>query len=500
MEALPRWPTERDVAAVASPPRSPVRSSLRPLCVSLDGALVSTDSLWEAVLLAVKRRPWLLLLAPFWFLRGKAFLQQRLAPRDIPEASTLPYREQTLQFLRRQKAAGRTLILVGGRGDIARAVAGHLELFDQIVASRPAGRGTGRARLAAIQQCLGRRSFAYLGHSSEDLDVWQAAAEAYLIAPNRRLVERARSICAPLVLDAADDGPGPLQSCVKALRPHQWVKNLLVFVPLFFAHQTDQLAKAGAAVLAFAAFCCCASAIYVLNDLLDIEADRRHETKRRRPFAAGRLSPTAGLVLSPLLGLLGLGAACQFVSLRFGALLALYVLLTTAYSLFLKKQAVLDVLLLAGLYTFRILAGAVAVDVLLSPWLSAFSLFFFFSLALGKRYVELSRRDEADREDLPGRGYRREDLPLLESLGPTSGYMAVLVFCLYIESAAVKAMYGRPWVLWLACPLLLYWLTRFWLLARRRQIADDPVVFALKDPASLCSIAATAASVLLAKA
>ncbi len=291
-----------------------------------------------------------------------------------------------------------------------------------------------------------------------------------------------------------------MRNAVKALRPHQWVKNLLVFVPLFLAHQTDQLSKAGLACVAFAAFCCCASAIYVLNDLLDIESDRRHATKCRRPFAAGQLSLAAGLALAPALGLLGLGIAAHFVSTRFCGLLAVYVLLTTAYSLFLKKQAVLDVLLLAGLYTFRILAGAVAVNVQLSPWLTAFSMFFFFSLALGKRYVELSRREGADNEELPGRGYRKEDLSLLESVGPTSGYMAVLVFCLYIESAGVKSMYGRPWLLWLACPMLLYWITRFWLLARRRQIADDPVVFALKDWASLCSIAATAVAVLLAKA
>lgn len=499
MKSLPLWPTDCE-AAVASPPQPPLRSSRGPLCVSLEGALLRADPLFESLLLAIKRFPWLLLLAPYWLLRGKTHLQRRLAERVIPDATTLPYRERVLEFLRREKAAGRMLVLVGSEGRITRSVADHLGLFDCVVAGDAAVDCNGMGKLAAIRERFGRRGFAYLGQSSEDLAIWKVAAEAYVAAPSRGLVERARSVCAPRLLDDPADPVRSLRSAVKALRPHQWVKNLLVFVPLFLAHQTDQLSKAGLACVAFAAFCCCASAIYVLNDLLDIESDRRHATKCRRPFAAGKLSPAAGLALSPALGLLGLIVAGHFVSMQFCGLLALYVLLTTAYSLFLKKQAVLDVLLLAGLYTFRIVAGAVAVGVQLSPWLTAFSMFFFFSLALGKRYIELSRRDGADSEELPGRGYRREDLSLLESVGPTSGYMAVLVFCLYIESAGVKAMYGRPWLLWLACPMLLYWLTRFWLLARRRQIADDPVVFALKDWASLCSIATTAAAVLLAKA
>ncbi len=500
MKSPPRWPDDCEVSAVVSLPDAPPHVARWPLCVSLDGALVSADSLCEAALLAVKRTPWLLLLAPFWLLRGTTYLRQRLAAHAVPDAALLPYREKVVQFLRGEKAAGRMLILLADDERVAQSVADHLGLFDRIIADHGRPLGNGLTKLAAIRQRLGRRGFAYVGHSSADLAVWEAAAEAYLAAPSRGLVEQARNVCAPLVLDDPTGRASTLRSAVKALRPHQWVKNLLVFVPLFLAHQTDQLSKTGAALLAFAAFCCCASAIYVLNDLLDIETDRRHATKRRRPFAAGQLSPGVGLALSPALCLLGFGIAGQFVSIRFCGLLAVYVLLTTAYSLFLKKQPVIDVLLLAGLYTFRILAGAVAVDVPLSPWLSAFSMFFFFSLALGKRYVELSRRGASQGEDLPGRGYRREDLSLLESMGPTSGYMAVLVLCLYIESESVKAMYERPWLLWLACPMLLYWITRFWLLARRRQVADDPVVFALRDRASLCSIAATAVAVLLAKA
>ncbi len=487
-------------AAVALADSLPQRDQ-GPLCVSLDRTLIRTNSLDESVLLAIKRRPWLLLLLPCWLLRGRAYLKQRLANAAVPDASILPYREDVLLFLRREKAAGRALILTTAANErFARAVADHLDLFDHVIASDARVNCAGATKLSAIRQLLGRRAFGCVGNSVADLAVWQASSETYLIEPSGELLARARRVCAPLVLGHSSGEKRGFANVFKALRAHQWVKNLLVLVPLFLAHQMDQLPKAILGVVALTAFCCCASAIYVLNDLLDIEADRRHPTKRSRPFAAGQLSPRTGLALAPALCLVGFGVAAQFVSARFCGLLAAYVLLTAGYSLFLKKQLVADVLLLAGLYTFRLIAGAVAVDVRLSPWLLAFSMFFFFSLALGKRYIELSRRGGNADQELPGRSYCPEDLSLLESIGPTSGYMAVLVFCLYIESETVKAMYGQPWLLWIACPILLYWITRFWLLARRRQIADDPVVFALRDRASVCSIVVMAVAVLLAKA
>ncbi|HUY33579.1 MAG TPA: UbiA family prenyltransferase [Pirellulales bacterium] len=285
-----------------------------------------------------------------------------------------------------------------------------------------------------------------------------------------------------------------------ALRPHQWVKNLLVLLPLFLAHEWNQFAKLALALLGLAAFSAVASAIYIVNDLLDIEADRRHPSKRHRPFAAGDLSIPAGLLLACSAGTVGFALALGCVSARFTCWLAIYLALTTAYSLYLKKQWLLDVILLAGLYTLRIAAGAAAVDVPLSPWLLAFAMFFFLSLALGKRYIELRRLAERLDVALPGRGYCADDAQLLEKIGPTSGYLAVLVFCLYIDSKVVGTLYRNPWVLWLICPVLLYWITRFWLLARRKQVHDDPVVFALKDRTSMGLIALTAALVLLASA
>jgi 4-hydroxybenzoate polyprenyltransferase len=251
-------------------------------------------------------------------------------------------------------------------------------------------------------------------------------------------------------------------------------------------------------LVAMMAFSAAASAIYIINDLLDIESDRRHPTKRRRPFAAGDLSVPAGLCLSAAATAVAFGLASTCLPPVFTAWLALYLFTTTAYSLGLKKQIVVDVIVLAGLYTLRIAAGAAAVSVPLSPWLLAFAMFFFLSLALGKRYIELRRSGGAADELLPGRGYRAEDAQLLEQIGPTSGYLAVLVFCLYIDSRAVEQLYHHAQLLWLVCPLLMYWIMRFWLLARRGQIQYDPVAFALKDRASLAVIAATAATVLAA--
>jgi 4-hydroxybenzoate polyprenyltransferase len=486
------WP----LAAPAAPPQL---STALPLCVDLEGTLVKTDLTAEAVLLLAKQSPWMLPQLLWRALRGWAHFKRRLFQVALPNAELLPYRAETLDFLRREHAAGRPLILISSADErMARAVADHLGIFDHVLASNGRIHCAGAARGRAIREYLGKRDFIDLGDSGPDAAIWNSADETPPAAPAGRLLEQRRA-------DEAPRAPGPrretsvLRATAKALRPHQWVKNLLVLLPLFLAHQVDQLAKAGTALVAMAAFCCCASAIYVLNDLLDLESDRRHPTKRRRPFAAGELSPRAGLLLSPALCSLGLAAAARFVSGEFCGLLAVYVCLTTAYSVFLKKKLALDVLLLAGLYTYRMLAGASAVDVELSQWLLAFSMFFFFSLALGKRYVELSRRKGDANETLPGRGYRSEDLSLLESLGPTSGYLAVLVLCLYLESKPVQELYANPRLLWLACPVLLYWLTRFWLLAKRREIADDPVVFALKDKASLASIALTALVVLAAR-
>lgn len=343
--------------------------------------------------------------------------------------------------------------------------------------------------------------------------LWQAATQTGVAAPKPSLGRAAQGVSAHARMIAPPRGR--IKPLVAALRPHQWVKNLLLLLPLFLAHQWTDIGKLGLALLGMAAFSAAASAIYIVNDLLDIESDRGHPTKCRRPFAAGDLSVPAGLVLAgcsaAVAGALSLGGlAVGGLAAAFSGWLAVYLLATTAYSFWLKKQIVVDVIVLAGLYTLRIVAGAAAVSVPVSPWLLAFAMFFFLSLALGKRYIELRRSSGTVSSSgavgssgtvggmLPGRGYCSDDAQLLEQIGPTSGYLAVLVFCLYIDSSAVVRLYQHREWLWLACPLLLYWITRFWLLARRRQVHYDPVTFALKDRTSLAVIAATAATVLMA--
>lgn len=467
------------------------------VCVDLDGTLVQTDTLWESLVLWAKSRPWELLLAVVWLWRGKAYLKRQLAARAAPDVSLLPYRPEVLKTLRSLKAEGRILYLTTAADQrIAEEVADHLGLFDAVVASDGATNCSGANKLAAIRSRLVGERFTYWGDSRADLPLWQAADEACVVAPTPALWKAVQGVSMCTVMAAPrHDRLRPLAA---ALRPHQWAKNLLLLLPLFLAHQWHDWKRVALGLVAMATFSAAASAIYIINDLLDIESDRRHPTKRRRPFAAGELSIPAGLCLSATIVTAAFAVAMFCLPGLFVAWLAVYLVTTTAYSISLKKRVVIDVIVLAGLYTLRIAAGAAAVSVPISPWLLAFAMFFFLSLALGKRYIELRRAGGASDGVLPGRGYCAEDAQLLEQIGPTSGYLAVLVFCLYIDSQAVEQLYHHRQLLWIVCPLLMYWIMRFWLLARRGQVQYDPVAFALKDRTSLAVIAATAATVLLA--
>jgi 4-hydroxybenzoate polyprenyltransferase len=283
---------------------------------------------------------------------------------------------------------------------------------------------------------------------------------------------------------AKSAGPSQALALVRALRPHQWVKNLLLFVPAVLDHKLFSAEVMAKSATAFLAFCCAASSAYILNDLLDLEADRRHPTKRTRPFAAGTLSPGVGMGIIPVLLVIAFGASLVALPAGFVVLLAVYVVLTTAYSLVLKRFAVVDVLLLAALYTLRVLAGIAASQVRFSTWLLAFSMFLFLSLAFLKRFTEVSAMEGAATEPVRRRGYIRGDREWLGSMGGASGYLSVLVLALYINSEQVVALYRAPLLLWLVCPLLLFWTSRMWLLAHRGEIHDDPIVATVRDPAS----------------
>ena len=285
---------------------------------------------------------------------------------------------------------------------------------------------------------------------------------------------------------------------LRALRVHQWVKNTLLLVPVVLDHRLFDEAVLARAFAAFIAFCLAASGAYIVNDLLDREADRAHRTKRHRPFASGALRPSFGRLLVPLLFADALLIAVLLRSEQFLGILVLYVVATTAYSAYLKRIAVLDVIMLAGLYTLRVLAGIAATGVTFSSWLLAFSTFLFLSLAFLKRYAELTGFVGGEADMLHRRGYQRRDREWLGAMGGASGYLAVLVLALYINSDQVMVLYERPLLLWLICPLLLFWISRMWLLAYRGEVDEDPIVVTVRDPASYVVGALVAVVLLMA--
>ncbi|WP_202840106.1 UbiA family prenyltransferase [Luteimonas saliphila] len=460
--------------------------------MDLDGTLLRTDLLHESILLLLRVKPLCLFLLPFWLFRGKARLKREVARRVRIDAAFLPYDPRVIEYLRTTKARPRVLCTAADEL-LARPVADHLQLFELTLASDGQRNLEGRAKAEALVERFGERGFDYTGNSPADMFVWPHARRARVVNAPTALARRAAA-----VTEVESHWPSTASrpaAWLKAIRPHQWLKNLLVLAPLLAAHRFTDPVAASQALLAFAAFSLCASGVYLLNDLLDLPSDRRHPRKRQRPFAAGALPVLHGLIAAPLLAASGFALA-WLCSPAFLLVLVVYYSATLAYSLHFKTVHMLDVLLLAGLYTIRIVGGAVAIGVPLSFWLLAFSMFLFLSLAMLKRYTELHGLSTAGITQAAGRGYAGDDLPLLQSLGGSAGYLAVLVLALYINSAESVELYSRPQLLWLLCPLLLYWVSRAWSLVRRGRMHDDPVVFAATDRVSLVVAALFAAVVL----
>jgi 4-hydroxybenzoate polyprenyltransferase len=469
-------------------------SDLVPICVDLDGTLLRSDLLYESFLALLRTRPWLALWLPFWLLGGKARFKRRLAESVELDVADLPYDVRVIERLRQTEARPRVLCTASDER-LARAVAEHTGVFDEVLASDGTINLAGARKAEALVGRFGERGFDYAGNGDVDVHVWKRARRAWVVNAPARLASPPRPEYE--VEHHLPPTASPLRSWLRSLRLHQWLKNLLVFLPLLASHRFLEPQAVLASCLAFVAFGLCASGVYLLNDLLDLPADRRHPRKRSRPFAAGDLPLLHGLVAAPILTLLSFALAA-WVSLELLVVLAIYLAMTLAYSFRLKRIAMLDVILLAALYTVRIVAGAAAIGSPLSFWLLAFSMFLFLSLAMLKRYTELAAMLEAGKSGALGRGYAVDDLPLIQSLGAAAGYGAVLVLALYINSPESLKLYARPQVLWLVCPLLLYWISRMWVVAHRGAMHDDPVVFAARDRVSqivvaLCGIAAFAA-------
>lgn len=448
------------------------------LVVDLDGTLTPTDTLVESVIQVVKQSPINFLRLPFWLLRGRAVLKEQVAARSSIAPALLPYRQEFLSYLQAEKSQGRKIILAtAAHESIATGVAKHLGLFDAVLATDGNNNLKGVAKLQAIRDKVGD-NFVYAGDSAADVPIWQAAKAAILVGAAPGLAASIRKQV-PIEKEFPREGAG-FSVWLHALRVHQWLKNLLLFVPLLTAFSFNNIGALTTMVAAFLAFSLAASATYMVNDLWDLESDRAHPRKRLRPFASARIPIQHGVAMSGLLLLIALGMALA-ISTGFFWMLVLYVVLTSAYSWLLKGYVLVDVIMLSMLYTLRILAGSVAIGVSTSSWLLAFSVFMFLSLALVKRCSELVSLKQAGGEITRGRDYRVTDLVVLWPLGLGAALSSVVVFGLFINTPETQARYATPALLWLVALGLIYWLARLWIKTSRGEMHDDPVVYAIKD-------------------
>ena len=449
-----------------------------PLAVDLDGTLIATDLLWEGFFLLLRLNPLFLFVAPFWVLQGgMARLKTEIAARVDIDPATLPYREDVLDRLRLERRYGRQVLLATGTPrKFADAIAVHLGLFDLVLATDRNHNLTSTRKCAALTEAFGDGGFDYMGNSRHDLCIFDAARSAVVVAPDRAARRWQREHGAELM---PAEGP-TLRTIARMLRAHQWLKNLLIAVPLLLSHEYSDPTLILQCLAAFVSFSAAASAIYIVNDFFDLAVDRAHPTKRRRPFASGALPAPFGFGAIVVLLLVSAGMAALLPP-AFALVLGGYLVITTAYSLALKRMLLVDVLTLAGLYTVRVLAGAAATGIEVSFWLLAFSIFFFLSLALVKRYVELRSTRLPEGERIAGRGYRAEDQDIVAQAGLSSAFASALVLALYIDSASVRELYANPWMVWPLAPIVLYLTMRIWILARRDEMHDDPIVFIIRD-------------------
>jgi 4-hydroxybenzoate polyprenyltransferase len=463
--------------------------SSKPLVVDLDGTLIRSDILIESGFAYLKATPHRFYEPLVWLARGgKPGLKAGFAEATNVDVSVLPYDPAVLEWLKEERNAGRSLALATASHErYAQAIAAHLGLFDKTFASDSNVNLSSHKKRDRLVAEYGEKGFDYAGNSQDDIAVWQSAERAYVVNPSNGVERAARKI--GNVERVIESRPPSAKTWAKSLRLHQWLKNLLIFVPLLAAHKLRSPELVVAAMLAFLTFGLCASSVYLLNDLLDLEDDRHHPVKRKRPFASGALPLTWGLGLFPVLLVGAFAGAWASLPWRFCVVLLGYYALTLAYSMYLKRQVMVDVVVLAMLYTIRIVAGTAAIGGNLTFWLLAFSMFIFLSLALVKRYAELHSMKERGLVKTRGRGYVASDLSLISSLGTSSGYLAVLVLALYIQDGNTASLYRHPQVIWLACPLLLYWISRTWIIAHRGLMHDDPIVFAARDRVSLAVVA-----------
>ena len=450
-----------------------------PLCVDLDGSLVNTDTLVESAVQLLKINPLYIFSMLIWLSSGKANLKEQIALRTKLVVEILPYNQPLLEWLRAQHEVGRNLILVTAANfRIAEAIHDHLGLFSKVIASSATRNlGAGGKRDELVQR-FGDGGYDYIGNSRDDLPVWSRSRNAVLVNASAAVSRKATELTK--VEATFPRKSNSVRELMRGMRPHQWSKNLLIFVSIFVAQSYTNTPLLFATFVAFVSFCLCSSSVYLINDLLDLEADRTHKEKKNRPFASGATPVIYGVFAVPVL-LIASGVLAWSVGTPFFGVLVLYFTVTLAYSFYLKRLALLDVLILAILYTLRLIAGASVADAMPSVWLVSFSMFIFTSLAMAKRYAELKSLETDSGAWASGRGYHVSDISIISQLGATSGYISILVLALYIDSQDVTSMYQNQRLMWLLCPLMMYWIGRIWLVASRGELTQDPVIYATKD-------------------
>ena len=451
------------------------------LFVDLDGTLVATDTLLESVVLLLKAYPLKIFSLIIWSFRGKAFFKDRVSKYKIPQADLLPYREEVLDYIKKEKGKGRKVyLLTAANQKIADKVANHLGCFAGVFGSNNKINLSGEQKLKTIYRIIGDTQFDYIGNSKADLPIWGKSNNIMLVNPKTVIKNKFKQNDS-VKLISTNRNKTKIKTLIEGIRVHQWAKNSLLFLPVIMAHQFTNVNMLVAVLWAFTSFSFCASAVYILNDLLDIETDRKHPIKKNRPLASGLMSIETAAALIFLFLLISVFIAIKMLSTAFLIILIVYMISTTAYSIILKQIMLIDVIVLGGLYTLRITAGSIASSVDVSSWLLVFSMFFFLSLAFMKRYADLILMKQNNNEEIAGRGYHVDDLDLVQKSGITSGFVAMLVLALYINSEHVIELYKSPILIWFMIPVLFYWLMRMWMVTNRGEMTGDPINYAIRD-------------------
>jgi 4-hydroxybenzoate polyprenyltransferase/phosphoserine phosphatase len=453
------------------------------LIIDLDGTLILSDTLAENFIEALFTAPRQLLLSSFKMLKGRAALKETVASVMALDPSCLLYREEIVELARSAKAEGRKIYLVtAAHQSIADAVSAYLGIFDGAKGSDGNVNLKGVNKLAWLQDTFSD-GFIYVGDSAADIKIWEAAEVAILVGDGVRFAKKLKSksnieTLVPRELKSIKDW-------ISELRIHQWTKNLLLFIPLLLSHLTTDLKSVGITVAAFLMLSLIASGTYVINDLADLKADRAHPTKRNRAIASGRIGAMTGFTVGIGLIVCGL-VASLLIGLSFSVLVAVYLSLTLLYSFKLKRVPLLDVTMIGVLFTIRVLMGtSIHPTLSYSPWLTSFSVCFFFSLAMAKRHVEVLRAGSSGVSSIGGRGYKATDWPLTLAYGVATSLGSIIIMLLFIALDAGSAnTYSKPVWLYLAPAGMFLWTQRIWLLSHRMELNDDPIIFAIRDRVS----------------